>query len=284
MQLFEQYSLPCDREQVEFTVEVTTLLDMLRIFIASDVGGLQMQYPGEHQELILKSVMHQHHVSSTQEDQHLLPTVFSKIETVAFADSTNLSEYLQEPCSTIFSDRGSIFKDAIDDLRVAGNIMLVEMKDHPPQLTLSSVSPEIEVYVDVPMHSLTGFVCTSPVLDYRYDTKYVTRAFSVSPNRKLDVAYDTEHHCGISIDPQGLMKVVHMWKSMRYKSEQHMEEEASVNENSQDSEPHSMVVTQFLIMPKADIDDDDDEGVRESVHHLEARDNDGMSSRVLSGA
>ena len=234
-------------------MEVTTLLDMLRIFIASDVGGLQMQYPGEHQELILKSTIHEDHI---QEDQHLLPTVFSKIETLAFADSANLSEYIQEPCSTIFSDRGSIFKDAIDDVHVAGNTVLLEMKDPPPQLTLSSVTPDIEVYVDVPIQSLTGFVCTSPLIYHRYDTKYVVRAFSVSPNRKLDAGYDTEHHCGISIDPQGLMKVVHMWKSLRQK----------INEGENSD---SMVVTQFLIMPKVDED--------VSEHHQDA---DGMSSRA----
>ena len=262
VQLFERYALPSGKEQVEFTVDVTTLLDMLRIFIASDVGGLHMQYPGEHQELLLKSVIHQDH---GQEDQHLLPTVFSKIETLAFADSANLSEYLQEPCSTIFSNRGSIFKDSVDGVHVAGNTVLIEMKDHPPQLTLSSVTPDIEVYVDVPIQSLTGFTCTSPVIHHAYDTKYVVRAFSVSPNRKVDAGYDSEHHCGISIDPQGLIKVVHMWKSVRGNVT------TTPDTQEQGGDSQSMVVTQFLILPKAD------EGGSE--HHQHHHD-DGVSSRA----
>lgn len=277
MQLFERYWLQPQVEQVEFTIEITSLLDMLKIFIASDVGGIQMQYPGEHQELVLKSILHEHD-TCTQEEQQLLPTVFSKIETLAFAASTNLSEYMNEPCSTIFSDKGYIFKDAVEDLSVGGSTVLVEMKDHPPQFTLYSVNPDIEVYIDVPMESLTGFSCTSPLVDFSYDTKNIVRAFSVSPNRKLDLGYDAEHHCGITIDPHGLMKVVHMWKSLRHKREQQHDEVASVNENeSSESEPHSMVVTQFLIMPKADVENSD-QRPRGSGH---LQHDDGLSSGIF---
>ncbi|WPT12392.1 hypothetical protein PSENEW3_00003531 [Picochlorum sp. SENEW3] len=249
--LFEQYSLT---SVVEFTVDVITLLSVLKVFIASDVGAIHMEYPGPNREFILKSSIRQSGSSAPTQDEYLLPTAYAKIETMAYASSANLLEYFNEPSSSILG-KGSIFKDAIEDVTMASKDVLVEMKDRPQQLTFSSVSPEIEVYVDVPVDSLSAFACETPIVEARYNKKYLLNAFSVSPGNTAELGPDS-HLCKVAIDPEGLMKVTHMWKMMP----RNIAEQSTMGGDVHDESKQVMVVTQYVILPMIDgVDDNESE-------------------------
>lgn len=250
-QLFEQYSLT---SVVEFTVDVTTLLSVLKVFIASDVGAIHMEYPGPSNEFVLKSSIRQSGSSAPTQDEYLLPTAYAKIETMAYASSANLLEYFNEPSSSILG-KGSIFKDAIEDVTMASKDVLVEMKDRPQQLTFSSVSPEIEVYVDVPVDSLSSFACQTRIVEARYNKKYLLNAFSVSPGNTAELGPDS-HLCKVAIDPEGLMKVTHMWKMMP----RNVAEQSSMGGDLHEESKQVMVVTQYVILPMIDgVDDNESE-------------------------
>ena len=258
MQLFDRYQWTA---LTEFTIEVKTLLDVLKIFIAIDVGGIQMQYPGPNQELILKSYIQQQHDTRVSQgptqEASLLPTAFAKIETLVYTASTNLLNYFQEPSSSILCS-GSILKDAIEDLDVGGKDVLIEMKDHPQQLTLSSVTPDIEVYVDVPIESLASFSCISPTVESRYSLKYLVNALSASPGTKApSEQHGSDNHlCKVAIDSEGLMKVTHMWK-MAPGDISRGEPERTGEEGSK----QTMVVTQYVILPMAVMEEDEQDAM-----------------------
>jgi hypothetical protein len=257
MQLFDRYQWT---GLTEFTIEVKTLLDVLKIFIAIDVGGIQMQYPGPNQELMLKSYIHQQHDTMVSQgptqEASLLPTAFAKIETLVYTASTNLLNYFQEPSSSILCS-GSTLKDAIEDLDVGGKDVLIEMKDHPQQLTLSSVTTDIEVYVDVPIESLTSFNCILPIVESRYSLKYLVNALSVSPGTKPSEQYGSDGHlCKVAIDAEGLMKVTHMWKMAPGDIARREQEDTG-----EDGSKQTMVVTQYVILPMAVMEEEEQDAM-----------------------
>jgi hypothetical protein len=152
--LFEQYRMATDVCQL--SLDLGTLLFTLRLFISADADvGVVMQYPGPNQELIVKSNNHSSpsdpsidpSANTQYQNEKFLPTLFARIETAStFGGSANLIEHMGDTMtSTIFSDNGQMFREAVEDLNVGSKVARVELRDRPPQLTLSSASPDVEV-------------------------------------------------------------------------------------------------------------------------------------------
>jgi hypothetical protein len=134
----------------------------------------------------------------------------------------------------------------------------VELRDRPAQLTLSSASPDIEVFVDVPVHGLTGFTCALPSIEHRYNLKHLVVALSASPTKRGEPsAADQEHHTGIYIDAQGMMKVTHMWSTRERRNAVDDELAGSVDETGVQAKQEKMVATIFFLVPLAEDGDGD---------------------------
>ncbi len=284
--LFEQYRMAEDVCQM--SLELGTLLFTLRLFISADADvGIVMQYPGPNQELIVKSNNHsspsrpsdpsnpsiEQSMSTQYQNEKFLPTLFARIETAStFGGSANLIEHMGDTMtSTIFSDNGQMFREAVEDLSVGSKVARVELRDRPAQLTLSSASPDIEVFVDVPVHELTGFTCALPSIEHRYNLKHLVVALSASPNKHGEPSTaDQEHHTGIYIDAQGMMKVTHMWSTRERRYAVEDEHAGSVDETGVQAKQEKMVATIFFLVPLAEDGDGDDGGAAIRNMNMEA--------------
>jgi hypothetical protein len=268
--LFEQYRMAEDVCQM--SLELGTLIFTLRLFISADADvGIVMQYPGPNQELIVKSNNHsspphpsdpsiEPSMNTQYQNEKFLPTLFARIETAsAFGGSANLIEHMGDTMtSTIFSDNGLMFRESVEDLSVGSKVARVELRDRPAQLTLSSASPDIEVFVDVPVHGLTGFTCALPSIEHRYNLKHLVVALSASPTKRGEPsAADQEHHTGIYIDAQGMMKVTHMWSTRERRNAVDDELAGSVDETGVQAKQEKMVATIFFLVPLAEDGDGD---------------------------
>jgi len=273
--LFERYTVSDQVTQV--SLELSTLVFTLKMFISADAGvGIVMQYPGPDQELIVKSnnfnssnnVVDLSLNNTQYQNERYLPTLFARIETLVFSGSANLLENMGDSMtSTIFSDR-ELFREAVEDLeRVGSKVARLELRDRPPQMTLSSASPDIEVFVDIPVHQLTGFTCSLPSVEHRYNLKHLLAALSASPNKRGETHHAEQHHIGIYVDAQGMMKVTHMWTSSRERQVARDDENGSVDETS-DLGTEKMVATMFFLMSLADEDDGDE--ARAAVRGMDA--------------
>lgn len=266
--LFEQYTL--EKDVCQLALELGTLVFMLRLFISADADvGIVMQYPGPNQELIVKSnnlsSSSDARVDLTQNTQYqnekFLPTLFARIETASIVGggggSVNLLEHMGDTMTTtIFSDKGQLFRESVEDLSVGSKVARVELRDRPAQMTLSSAQPDIEVFVDVPVHELTGFTCFLPSIEHRYILKHLVLALSASPNKRGEASSsEQEHHTGIYVDAQGMMKVTHMWSTRERRHAGSEECAGSVDETGAQGRQDSMVATIFFLVPLADEDD-----------------------------
>ncbi len=270
--LFEQYRMATDVCQV--SLELGMLLFTLRLFISADPDvGIVMQYPGPNQELVVKSNNQSSpsapsidpSMNTQYQNEKFLPTLFARIETAStFGGSANLMEHMGDTMtSTIFSDRGQIFRETVEDLSVGSKVARVELRDRPAQLTVSSASPDVEVFVDVPVQDLTGFTCMLPYIDHRYNLKHLVVALSASPNRRGEPSSaDQEHHTGIYIDAQGMMKVTHMWSTRERRYMIDDEHAGSVDETGVQAKQETMVATIFFLVPLAEDGDDAGAGIR----------------------
>ncbi len=265
--LFEQYRMATDVCQL--SLDLGTLLFTLRLFISADADvGVVMQYPGPNQELIVKSNNHSSpsdpsidpSANTQYQNEKFLPTLFARIETAStFGGSANLIEHMGDTMtSTIFSDNGQMFREAVEDLNVGSKVARVELRDRPPQLTLSSASSDVEVFVDVPVHELTGFTCALPSIEHRYNLKQLVVALSASPNKRGEPSTaDQEHHTGIYIDAQGMMKVTHMWSTRDRRYTVDDEHAGSFDETGVHAKQEKMVATIFFLVPLAEDGDED---------------------------
>jgi hypothetical protein len=258
LQLFSKYELS---SSIELSLHIKTLLDVLKVFSASDVGAVTLVYPGDNGELVLKSSIHMDGGDAlSQQNASLLPMAYAYVQTVEYSPTDNILDYLSDPVSS-FLGMGTLFREALEDMDCAGKTVLIEMKQDPPQLTFSSQAQDIEIYVDVPIGKLTSFQCAQPVIEARYNRNYLKTALSALSRGRNESSPET-HLCKVSIDPEGLMKVTHMWKLAGIEpGNEGPNEEQQIGSSSTQDKPsvkQAMVVTQFAILPMAEIEEDDD--------------------------
>lgn len=197
------------------------------------------------------------------QNEKFLPTLFASIETAGvFGGSANLLEHMGDTMvATVFSDRGQLFREAVEDLGVGSKVARLELRDRPAQMTLSAAAPDIEMFVDVPVHELTGFTCSLASVEYRYNLKHLLTALSASPNKRGsgEVYVAEEHHTGLYVDAQGMMKVTHMWST---RERQQLHEVGGGEEGGDETglvgKQERMVATMFFLMSLADEDDGDE--------------------------
>lgn len=186
-----------------------------------------------------------------------LPMCYAMVETMEPPiQKIQMSDYFSDPVASCMAV-GSLFREAIEDMDYAGKMVGVEMKRDVQQLTVSSQSTDIEIYVDIPRHKMLEFSCVDEIVETKYNKNFFKTAMTVMARSHAEATGAEPHLCKIAIDPEGMMKVTHLCMFvLDTNNDDDQGDHGSSNTQGLGGARESMVVTQFFLLPMAEVDEE----------------------------
>lgn len=204
-ELFAAYDAP--QEQQVFGLQFSQLVDTLSTFACgSDASSLQLAYPGPDGELQLE-MRDAPPTAGVQRVGGPALSMYARLSCLEQPVPQDMTEYWADPVSH-FLTKGTILKEAIDDLEWPNGPVVLSMQRDPPRLSLKATGTSGALEVELPARELLSFSVASQQVSYTYAYRNLKAAFSNIPTHaKADTGSISTK---VSIDASGLLKVTHM--------------------------------------------------------------------------